>query len=444
MNTSKQHPIRKNLTGNNEIVQLAQRGGVTTAFMRKFVREAIAIIEAGLLRDGIVKIHHFGTFRLSAPFQSASPQVIFQPAKNIRELVVQAYGPAIHTGSRISLPALMEKHLGLAAAPPLPSVDDKRKEKPVLEPFDIAEVFPDFIETVPPAFDFAEEGDETALATNAFTTEARSSEAITGQPVSTAPADAKPVHVDAENDKPPTFTLAEMLEETAPTPPIPSRVTSQREPAFTLPPPRRRRFAWYAGATAMVLFLLFFLWPASISEKKDGAPRSVVSTTLNRLENPSVPSQATNDKPLAAPISTTPKKPAPFFLGGTHRVALGDKLWALSGTYYRDPYLWPNIYRVNTTAIQNPDVLERDQQLVLPILYGPPEKLTSEDRRHLAEGYFLLYRHYRNHDPALAPFALWAAVRYDARIKTAYAAELREDDLAFLEAHEVTRQVAER
>ncbi|MBV6505697.1 MAG: hypothetical protein ILNGONEN_01261 [Syntrophorhabdaceae bacterium] len=338
----------------------------------------------------------------------------------------------------------MEKHLGIAAAPPLPNVDNKRQEEPVLEPFDIAEVLPDFIETPSPAFDFAEEGDEAALATNAFTAEARSAEAITGQPVSTAPVAAKPVHVDAENDKQPTFTLAETLEEPVPTPPVSPQTVSPREPAFVLPPARRRRFAWYAGATAIVLFLLFFLWPARISEKKEGASRSVVSTTLNRPESPSMPSQATNDKPLVAPISTIPKKPAPFFPGGTHRVALGDKLWALSGTYYRDPYLWPNIYRANTTAIKNPDVLERDQQLALPVLYGPPEKLTAEDRRHLAEGYFLLYRHYRTHDPVLAPFALWAAVRYNDRIKTEYAAELREDDLAFLEAHTLARTLVER
>lgn len=444
MNAPQPHSLRQNLTEKNEIAHLALMGGVTTTFMRRFVREAIAVIEAGLLKDGIVKIHNFGTFRLSAPLQSASPQVIFQPAKNIRELVVQAFGPTVHTGSRISLPALMEKHLGIAALPPLPSVDNKRKEEPLLEPFDIAEVLPDFIETPPPAFDFAEEIDEAALATNAFAAEARNSESMSGQPVSTAPADIKLVHGDAENNKPPTFTLAETFEETAPTPPFPSQPASPPEPTFALPFARRRRFAWYAGATAIVLFLLFFLWPARISEKKEGDSRSVVSTTLNRTENPSVPTQATNDKPLVAPVSTIPKKPTPFFAGGTHRVALGDKLWAMSGTYYHDPYLWPNIYRVNTAAIKNPDVLELDRQLALPILYGPPKKLTAEDRRHLAEGYFLLYRHYCTHDPALAPFALWAAVRYDARIRLEYAAELREDDLAFLEAHGVTRQVAER
>jgi hypothetical protein len=140
-------------------------------------------------------------------------------------------------------------------------------------------------------------------------------------------------------------------------------------------------------------------------------------------------------------ISTAPI--APFFAGGAHRVVKGDNLWGLSGNYYRDHYLWPNIYRANTAAIKNPDVLELDQQLEVPMLYGPPEKLTPEDRRNLAAGYFLLYRYYKTNDPALAPFALWAAVRYDARIKKDFAAELSDDDLAFLQAHNV-RQIAER
>jgi hypothetical protein len=160
----------------------------------------------------------------------------------------------------------------------------------------------------------------------------------------------------------------------------------------------------------------------------------------------------TNGRSPAAPVSTPPRSSVenvnkeiggPFFAGGTHRVVKGDNLWGLSGNYYRDPYLWPNIYRANTAAIHNPDVLELDQQLEVPILHGPAEQLTPEDRRNLAEGYFLLYRHYKTTDPALAPFALWAAVRYDSQIKIEYAAELREDDVAFLRAHEV-RQVAER
>jgi hypothetical protein len=70
--------------------------------------------------------------------------------------------------------------------------------------------------------------------------------------------------------------------------------------------------------------------------------------------------------------------------------------------------------------------------------------LTETDRRHLAEGYFLLYRYYKENASSLAPYALWAAVRYDARIQIEHIAELGDDDLAFLQAHAVQRQVVER
>jgi hypothetical protein len=196
---------------------------------------------------------------------------------------------------------------------------------------------------------------------------------------------------------------------------------------------------------AALLLLLLFVFVGRISER---IPSSSVNTAPSATSPPTP--RAEQPSPTdgigatanghAQPVNHV-RKPSteatPFFAGGSHRVVAGDNLWDLSGAYYRDHYLWPNIYRVNTGTISDPNILQIAQELDLPALYGPPENLTPADRRNMAEGYFLLYRYYKDHDPSLAPYALWAAVRYDSQIKTDHLAELSEDDLAFLGAHGV-------
>lgn len=423
---------KNKLTDKIALTQLAQMSGVTTTFMRKLVRETITIIEAGLLRDGIVKIHNFGTFRLEKA-KSAVPQVVFQPAKNVRELVLQMFGSTVHTGSRVSLPALLEKHLHWLA-PPLtiekvtaPVEEKSTVAEPAYEEFDINEVFPNLPDELPPRLTFAENtAEETILAPTPAEVET-----LIESPVRPLPANGKPL-----NGQAPKFTFAESPQKPPPTPPS-IFFEPNHLPPQPVAPVRKRPFLWYAGAVAALVLLLLFLLPSRLGEKSKHASNNAIPETTRVVALSNETMQPKNDETQLTSAAKTPKKPAPFFAGGLHRVIPEDNLWKISGHYYRNPYLWPNIYRANLDSIPNPNVLERDQQLTLPVLYGLPEQLTLADRQHLAEGYFLLYRHYRTNEPALAPFALWAAVRYDARIKAEYAAELRADDWAFLQAHAI-------
>jgi LysM repeat protein len=66
--------------------------------------------------------------------------------------------------------------------------------------------------------------------------------------------------------------------------------------------------------------------------------------------------------PLAAHDSTQSAPPT----GQTHTVKKGDTLWDIAHQYLNDPFLWPEIYRINTDVVEDPHWIYPNEVLKLP------------------------------------------------------------------------------
>lgn len=67
----------------------------------------------------------------------------------------------------------------------------------------------------------------------------------------------------------------------------------------------------------------------------------------------------------AAPLAAQ-ERPAAQPQERTHAVRPGDTLWDIARTYLNDPFLWPEIFRLNTDLVQNPARIYPSQRLRLP------------------------------------------------------------------------------
>jgi len=115
----------------------------------------------------------------------------------------------------------------------------------------------------------------------------------------------------------------------------------------------------------------------------------------------------------------------PFFKEQRHEIQLGENLWRLAELYYQDPLIWPYIFHANKKRISNPDRLNTGQHIIIPTLEGSPAKLTRTDRHNIAEGYYLIYRYYKENGHQDAFFALLEAKRYDPEVVNKYRKSLQ-------------------
>lgn len=66
---------------------------------------------------------------------------------------------------------------------------------------------------------------------------------------------------------------------------------------------------------------------------------------------------------LAAPVAA---QETPTEAAGRHEVRRGDTLWDLAARYLADPFLWPEIFRLNPEVVEDPDLIYPGESLRIP------------------------------------------------------------------------------
>ena len=117
-----------------------------------------------------------------------------------------------------------------------------------------------------------------------------------------------------------------------------------------------------------------------------------------------------------------------FFSAREYKLKDGNSLWRLSKKNYINPFYWPHIYQANRYTIHNPDKLRTGNTIHLPALYGHPDNLTAIDKHNIAEGYFLAYQYYRKTNKPYPYYALLGAIKYDPAIIEQHIFEIADED----------------
>lgn len=159
----------------------------------------------------------------------------------------------------------------------------------------------------------------------------------------------------------------------------------------------------YIGATliAIILIIVLFLQFGSDETEKTEITESkkpVIENTLKNKKEPLVKVKTpVENKSVGLKIIKSIK---------------GDNLWNLAYKNYGDGYLWPLILEANRDKISDPDLIEPDVSLKVPVIKDP-SKLSDKENRMLSKGHLTAYFEYKKIKNQEALNHLFVANKYD-------------------------------
>ncbi len=122
------------------------------------------------------------------------------------------------------------------------------------------------------------------------------------------------------------------------------------------------------------------------------------------------------------------------YITATHKVQKGDSFSLVSGFYWQDSYLWPDLYTQNADAMRtnDPDLIYPDEVITIYNRLGEGNNFSVEEREQVLQAYLEVYRAYkrlgtRKNNSVWA--LLWSAAKYDKNFLDNYANQLEPEDI---------------
>jgi DNA-binding protein HU-beta len=362
------------------VEMISEKTGIAKTAVRGLLKEIALVTQEGLLRDGQVTIAGIGSFRLKK--QEARPGVNPQ------------------SGERIEIPA--HNRIVFKPEAPLRRFINRRYQNLKPQLIDTPPVDTAPVETRPPQMDLQP---STSIIPNI---------AVEAQEV------GRPAHQ-------PTLPVEEVEKD------------GREEKSFPS--------GWVAAAIILALLLIsavYFMMQRSPEKSPlaENSPASIIVKTEDEPHQPTANGNAglqtapddvskaeiSAAKPPETVLAAQPTFGATGTPGGIHNVQNGDKLWNIATLFYTNAYLWPNIYRVNTTSVANPDFLEIGSKITVPPLEGRPGSLSHSDLGNIADGYLQVYLAYQKMNKDNAYHYLWVAQKYNPNIVSQFADRITEAD----------------
>ncbi len=394
--------------------------------VKKAAREVLLIINEGLLRDGVVRINHFGSFKLKrmAARKGRNPQtgevitipernrVMFTPCKALREMIepvraapvavpvaveaVQVQKPETETVSTQTIPESVHSKTENQSATVLDQhVDHQAEHNKVVQ-----QVFENSKNSGQNKLVYA--GIAASIIALVLigsliqTPETSVSSAAIPEPGKTVAVESVPVSIEAAQQK--EFVLESQVSEQK----VEPALTQMAAPQTELPQVESEMLAVNESSTSISL-------EKNITTEMPQSTDEVAS--LQDVEPPAemiVTESASFEQ--AQPVTEQ------FFKQRPYRLVAGNSLWRLSKRFYNEPLYWPHIFYANSDMISNPDRLPQGHVISMPALEGQAGNLTDHDRQNIAEGYYLVYSFYKKSGHPDAIFALLEAKRYSAEV----------------------------
>lgn len=134
----------------------------------------------------------------------------------------------------------------------------------------------------------------------------------------------------------------------------------------------------------------------------------------------------------------TVKEKAERHVTGEHTVKKGEYFSLITGFYWEDVFLWPDLYIRNSMRSDDPDLIYPDEIITIYNRLGTGETFSSNETSEVLEAYLEVYRIYkrlgdRKNNSVWS--LLWCAARYDHNFLENYKDRIDPEDRAMAQKY---------
>lgn len=180
-----------------------------------------------------------------------------------------------------------------------------------------------------------------------------------------------------------------------------------------------RDLAIALGVLALV-FAGLFAW-ATLSREK---PQLITS-----FLDPDVPKRLETAPP---PAAEPEKEEIVRYVTGVHTVIGGESFSLITGMYWDDIFLWPDLYVLNDMKSGDPDLIFPEEIVDIYNRLGNGNVYSGAEKNMILEAYMKVYRRYKSIGPEKNGSAwtlLWCGAKYDHAFLDIYADQIDPEDL---------------
>ena len=137
---------------------------------------------------------------------------------------------------------------------------------------------------------------------------------------------------------------------------------------------------------------------------------------------------------MEVPAPVEPKeKEIVRYVTGEHRVIGGESFSLITGMYWDDIFLWPDLYILNDMRSGDPDLIFPDEIVDIYNRLGNGKIYTGAEKDMILDAHMKVYRRYKAIGPEKNGSAwtlLWCGAKYDHDFLDIYADQIDPEDLA--------------
>lgn len=179
---------------------------------------------------------------------------------------------------------------------------------------------------------------------------------------------------------------------------------------------------------AIVLFIVFTMRSKENSED------------LTNYTNPEVPMniKILNETPPLAELVEEESEPLTRYVVEEHTVVSGESFSLVTGKYWDDIFLWPDLYLLNDMKSEDPDLLYPDEIIDIYNRLGDGDIYAEREKELILEAYINVYDRYKSlgsEKDSAAWTLLWCATKYSRNFLELYSHRIDPYDLSIVQKY---------